>query len=184
MKIYHTATQADYDELMIELEAKGYKWISGHKPTSKDYWNEENSCIKISGKNITFGSIEQHKKDYPDIPIIEYKAKGENMLNTECKQCQKKWHHDNAKFCSMCGKKLVSESEFKVGDYVTDTSDDDPFICKIEKIEGNDVYGKWYCVSYEYFDKSIGLPISTSRLSTPEEIADYKSALQFNKRWI
>ena len=25
--------------------------------------------------------------------------------------------------------------EFKVGDYVTDTFDDDPFICKIERIE-------------------------------------------------
>ena len=38
------------------------------------------------------------------------------MLNTECKQCHKKWHHDNAKYCSMCGKKLVAEAEFKVGD--------------------------------------------------------------------
>ena len=71
--------------------------------------------------------------------------------------------------------------EFKVGDYVTDTSDDDPFICKIEKIVGNDVSGKWYCVSKKYFDRLVRLPISDSRLSTPEEIAEYESALTFHK---
>lgn len=71
--------------------------------------------------------------------------------------------------------------KFKVGDYVTDTSDDDPFICKIEEFEGNDILGRWYCVSKKYFDKLLGLPISTSRLSTPEEIAEYESALTFHK---
>ena len=72
--------------------------------------------------------------------------------------------------------------EFKVGDYVTDTSDDDPFICKIEKFEGNGISGIWYCVSKKlFFDKLVGLPISNSRLSTPEEIAEYKAALNFHK---
>ena len=70
--------------------------------------------------------------------------------------------------------------EFKVGDYVTDTSDDDPFICKIEEFVGNDISGKWYCVSKKYFDKLVILPISDSRLSTKEEIAEYESALQFH----
>ena len=32
-----------------------------------------------------------------------------------------------------------------------------------------------------HLDKSIVLPISTSRLSTPEEIAEYKTALNFYK---
>ena len=72
--------------------------------------------------------------------------------------------------------------EFKVGDYVTDTSDDDPFICKIEKFEGNDISGIWYCVSKKlFFDKLAGFPVSNSRLSTPEEIAEYKAALNFHK---
>ena len=71
--------------------------------------------------------------------------------------------------------------KFKVGDYVTDTSDDDPFICKIEKFVGNDISGKWYCVSNKYFDRLFRLPISDSRLSTPEEIAEYESALTFHK---
>lgn len=77
MKIYNTKTQADYNALMIELEEKGYKWLSGDKPTSEDYWSEdkEDTCITISGKDITFDSIEWNKKEYPDIQIIEYKAK-------------------------------------------------------------------------------------------------------------
>jgi len=37
MKIYHVETQEAYDELMIELEEKGYKWLSGNKPTEFDY---------------------------------------------------------------------------------------------------------------------------------------------------
>ena len=78
MKIYHTETQVDYDALMVELEVKGYKWLSGHKPTHFKYWSEdkENTCIEISGKKINFNSIEWYKEDYPDTPIIEYKAKG------------------------------------------------------------------------------------------------------------
>ena len=104
------------------------------------------------------------------------------MLNTECKHCHKKWHHTNAKYCTMCGKKLVEEPEFKVGDYVTDTSDDNPFICKIEKFEGNDISGIWYRVSKKlFFDKLAGMPVSNSRLSTPEETEEYKSALTFHK---
>ena len=79
MKIYHTATQEDYNALMSELEVKGYEWLSGRKPTSKKYWEQEkeNSCIIILSKYITFMNIEQSKKQHPNIPIIEYKAKGE-----------------------------------------------------------------------------------------------------------
>ena len=105
------------------------------------------------------------------------------MLNTECKQCHKKWHHDNSKYCSWCGNKLVDEPEFKVGDSVTDTSGDNPFICNIEKFEGNDISGIWYRVSKKlFFDKLAGLPISNSRLSTPTEITEYEVALTFHER--
>ena len=71
--------------------------------------------------------------------------------------------------------------DFKVGDYVTDTSDDNPFICKIEKFKGNGILGKWYCVSKKYFSELVGLPVSKSRLSTKEEIAEYESALSFHE---
>ena len=71
--------------------------------------------------------------------------------------------------------------EFKVGDYVTDTSDDDPFICKIEKFKGNGISGKWHCVSKKYFSELVILPVSNSRLSTPTEILEYEMALAFHK---
>ena len=79
MKVYHVETKEAYDELMIELEEKGYNWLSRHKPTFKNYWfvYKEDTCVKISGKKITFVSIEQQKNKYWDFPIIEYKAKGE-----------------------------------------------------------------------------------------------------------
>ena len=77
MKIYNTKTQADYDALMSELEVKGYKWLSGNKPTEFNYWeqNKESSYIKISGKEIVYRDIEFCKNEYPDTPIIEYKSK-------------------------------------------------------------------------------------------------------------
>ena len=80
MKIYHVKTQADYDALMIKLEENGRKWIGGNEPTFFKFWKtyKENTCIGISDKGVTFSNIEHCKKQYPDTPIIEYKAKGES----------------------------------------------------------------------------------------------------------
>ena len=88
MKIYHVETQQAYDELMSELEEKGYKWLSWKKPTAVNLWfmYKETTCIKISGKDIAFRDIKQCKKQYPNIPIIEYKAKGENMTQENMTQ--------------------------------------------------------------------------------------------------
>lgn len=96
MKIYHTATQEDYNALMVELEEKGHRWLSGHKPTEFDYWeqNKCNSCINISGKDIGFINIEQSKNQHPNIPIIEYKAKGENMTQEEMEHNILDWAKD------------------------------------------------------------------------------------------
>ena len=76
MEIYRTRTEADYDALMFELEKQGFVWDSGHNPTHFKYWSEdkEDTCIAISGKKITYGSIEWYKDEYPDISIIEYRA--------------------------------------------------------------------------------------------------------------
>ena len=88
MKIYRTKTQEDYDALMYELEGKGYKWISRKKPTTPNFWNvyKENTCIKISGKKITYGPIEWHKKEYPDTKIIEYKADKQGVTDDFIKE--------------------------------------------------------------------------------------------------
>lgn len=96
MKIYNTKTQSDYDALMIELEERGYKWLSRDKPISKDYWSEEkeDTCITISGKDITFDSIEWHKKEYPDIPIIKYKADKKQETNDFIKELTVKIYYN------------------------------------------------------------------------------------------
>ena len=218
MKIYHTATQKAYDELMLDLEEKGYKWFSGHKPTAFNYWeqNKESSCIKISGKIIVYRDIEFCKNEYPCTPIIEYKDKkqGEKqMTNEEMKQkisgfatyvsiaagslardikfeSKESTVEFDLKEAKSSAKKLIEhideyleylKPKFKVGDYVTDTSGNNPYICKIEEFEGHGLVGNWYCFKDNHLDKSIVLPISTSRLSTPEEISEYKTALNFYK---
>ena len=96
MKIYNTKTQADYDALMIKLEEKGYKWPRRDKPTSRDYWSEdkENTCITISGKDITFDSIEWYKEEYPDISIIEYKADKQGETNDFIKELTVKIYYN------------------------------------------------------------------------------------------
>ena len=96
MKIYRTRTQEDYNSLMVELEVKGYKWLSGHKPTSKNYWSEdkEDACIAISGKYISCGPVEWHEKAYPLIPIIEYKADKKQETNDFIKELTVKIYYN------------------------------------------------------------------------------------------
>lgn len=103
------------------------------------------------------------------------------MLNIECKQCHKNWHHDNSRYCSMCGKKLAQQSEFKVGDYLTETSGNILYIAQVESISGDQIYADWY-VPRRYGFSSINLcDDSEMRTSTPEEIAEYKVALNFRE---
>ena len=76
MKIYHTETQADYDALMIELEAEGCVWATGRKPTESKDWTErkENTCVSVSNKRATRGTIIYFKVEYPHVPITKYKG--------------------------------------------------------------------------------------------------------------
>ena len=96
MTIYHTATEEDYNSLMVDLEKQGFIWLSGHKPTSKNYWSEDNedTCITILGKKITFDSIEWYKKEYPNILIIEYKAKKQVETNDFIKELTVKIYYN------------------------------------------------------------------------------------------
>lgn len=108
------------------------------------------------------------------------------MLNAECKQCHRKWHYTNAKYCSMCGKKLGEESEFKVGDIVSsEIFINGSGIVRLEEDLTNElskIYGIWYTnndceikeVSFKVFKED-------TRHATPEEIAEYESALTFHK---
>ena len=76
MKIYHTATLEDYDELMIELEEKGYKWFDGKKPTVVNLWSmwKETTCLRVNNYFIFHGSLDYYRKKYPNENIIEYKS--------------------------------------------------------------------------------------------------------------
>lgn len=111
------------------------------------------------------------------------------MLNTECKQCHKKWHHDNAKYCEMCGKKLVDEPEFRVGDIVaSETFDDDGFgLVRLNEDLINRltlVNGLWYTKDdCDITEVSLGVFKEDTRHATPEEILEYESALSFHKHW-
>ena len=108
------------------------------------------------------------------------------MLNTECKQCHKKWHHDNAKYCSVCGKKLVEEPDFKAGDIVS--SEILPDGCGIVRLEEDltcelsVIYGIWYTNDdCEIQEVSFTVFKEDTRHATPEEIAEYEVALTFYK---
>ena len=87
MKIYHTETQADYHALIIELEDQGCFWAYGGKSTK---WRDEiwevykgSTCVGVqSNKQMQYCGIDYYKEEYPDIPIIKYKAKQEGHTMT------------------------------------------------------------------------------------------------------
>ena len=175
MKVYHVGTKEAYDALMIELEEKGYKWLSGREPTEFNYWeqNKEDSCVIISSKYITFMNIEQSKKQHPNTPIIEYKAKGENMKMTQ--EEMKRYFLNESRDVSIAienfvvddstaeadlqeaksaAKKLIEKigeflesrkPKFKVGDYATVEVSGRKIIAKIDELtENKAAFGLWY----------------------------------------
>ena len=213
MKIYHVETQQDYDALMSELEVKGYKWLSGHKPTKKNYWeqNKESSCINILDKDIGFINIEQSKKKYPNIPIIEYKAKGVEMTQQEMKRYFLNESRDvsiaienfviddsttenTLAKAKTSAKKLIEnideyleslKPEFKVGDYVTVDVNDRKIIAKIDALRGNkkEAHGLWYDKTRVNVKRDYWFLTEGSKFrhATPEEILEYEVALTFHK---
>ena len=85
MQIYHVETQEDYDALMVELDGRGVKWISGQEATDLEEWHNYKECTGIFLENniIEYGDIDIFKEDYPDIPIIKYKAKQNGYIEGE-----------------------------------------------------------------------------------------------------
>ncbi|MDT2801915.1 DUF1642 domain-containing protein [Vagococcus lutrae] len=86
VKIYHVETQEDYDDLMIELEKQGYKWMDGDELKAfPQYWDlyKGNTCIILNGwmsGRLTRCSLEDIKEFYPNINVIKHKAKGAEQL--------------------------------------------------------------------------------------------------------
>ena len=67
MTIYHVKTQQAYDELMNELEEKGYKWRSGYKPTEYNYWEQEKKtlALKFQVNQLLLGTSSSVKNNAP-----------------------------------------------------------------------------------------------------------------------
>lgn len=212
MKIYHVETQYDYETLMIELEEKGYLWLSGDKPTSKDYWSEENSCVRISGEDITSGSLDCYKEEYPNENIIEYRAKGTKMTQGKIKLELEEISHDisvsiywglkdistvadDLSEVKSSAIKLIEkideylefqEPEFKSGDIVASRIFRDASFSLVRLNEDltnriTSVDGFWYTKDdCAIGDMSLEVFKEDTRQATPEEIAEYKVALNFH----
>ena len=82
MKIYHTETQADYDALMVELEADGAIWSFGRKLSESNNWymSEHLTCIRVYDSKVNHASLNYYKEEYPDITITKYKAKADEKM--------------------------------------------------------------------------------------------------------
>ena len=191
MKIYHVETQQAYDELMSELEEKGYKWADGEMLNLKNYFNVYKSKTTITKnsnrKRIQYADVNYDKINNPNVEIIKYKAKGVNKVEKKCEKCDAEYH-DNAKYCSWCGNKLVDEPKFKVGDYVTVYVNSKRKTTKIEKIDevvenNSKVYGLWYDRTLVNFkqDYWYSSGLNEFRHARPSEIVEYKVALNFHK---
>lgn len=72
--VYHTATQADYDDLMIELEKLGCEWLNGRKPTkyNKFHVHKEKTCVHIEDKELFYSTAYYFESTGRN--IIDYKA--------------------------------------------------------------------------------------------------------------
>lgn len=163
MKIYHVETQEAYDELMIELEEKGCEWRDGEKLTDIDKFSTHGKDTYVYEERceISISSGDYFKKYHSDVPVIEYKAKGENMTQKEMKHNIFFWARDvhvavesfardmseaeaDLQEAKSSAKKLIEKIDeylesqkpkFKVGDYVTVYVNSRRKTAKIEKID-------------------------------------------------
>ena len=205
MKIYHTATQQDYDALMSELEEKGCEWFDGKKPTAVNLWSmwKETTCLRVDNYVVFHGSLDYYREKYHNKNIIEYKAKG-----TKMKRELEEILHDvsvsvywglkdastvesNLSEAKSSAKKLIEKIDeyfetlkpkFKVGDYVVEQNGD--VISKINEVMNGRFFGSYYkrFDNYFYSDNCSIFPNNIERYATPKEIAEYEVALTFHKR--
>ena len=98
MITYHTATQEDYNSLMVELEKQGFRWgsIRGKKPTEefnyKVYTSE--TTITTFTDVISYSCVKDDMEFYPDGSIIEYKANEQVETNDFIKELTVKIYYN------------------------------------------------------------------------------------------
>ena len=208
MKVYNTATQEDYDALMIYFEKKGFKWMRGEKPTRFDRFkdNGKDICVYEEDGIISFSGVEYFKKYHDNETLIEYKAKGEDMTQEEMKHNLQEVAFDvsvaigtfvrggltaeaDLQDAKSAAKKLIEKVDeyleslkpkFKVGDYVTFDIPNKK-IAKIERLNGA-LYGLWYDTESENIKDDLYFGSGNKfRHATPIEILEYEVALTFLK---
>lgn len=75
VQIYHVETQEHWDSCVKEVKAN-------HKITNEWQKYKESSCLCLSVNGyMYFSNLDNCKKKYPNIPIIEYKADEEWVIN-------------------------------------------------------------------------------------------------------
>ncbi|MBM5705181.1 DUF3310 domain-containing protein [Listeria ivanovii] len=83
MKLYHTETQEDYDELLKKLEKEGCRWWSYRVITPDDsrLWRyyKQNTVVYVKEKGVSYGDANYAKDEYPNIPIEKYKVKQDEV---------------------------------------------------------------------------------------------------------
>ncbi|WP_311775085.1 DUF3310 domain-containing protein [Listeria seeligeri] len=79
MKIYHTETQEDFDELLKKMKKEGYHWWPDKviKPDDSRLWRylKQNTVVYVEEEELCYGTLPYAKAEYPNIPIEKYKAK-------------------------------------------------------------------------------------------------------------
>ncbi|WP_271000195.1 DUF3310 domain-containing protein [Listeria seeligeri] len=79
MKIYHTETQEDFDELLKKMKKEGYHWWPDKviKPDDSRLWRylKQNTVVYVEEEELCYGTLPYAKAEYPNIPIETYKAK-------------------------------------------------------------------------------------------------------------
>lgn len=118
MKIYHTETQADYDALMVKLDAEGVRWRSGRRMKGPTYWERYRryTCVLLKKDKASFDEKDYYVKNYPDIPIIRYRAEEEERMRFSKKSIEKVFNNFMQSGDSIAGLKdsimtLVDEPE-------------------------------------------------------------------------
>ena len=196
----------------MNLKKKDTNGLADINQLPKKYWEQEkeNTCIAISGKIITFRDIEQCKKQSPNIPIIEYKAKGENMEEENKHNLQKiafdvsvaieSFARDiseseaDLQEAKSSAKKLIEKIDdyletlkpkFKIDDYVTVDVNGRKIITKIDKLWEHtaEAHGLWYDRTFVDVTQDYWFTsgLNEFRHATDGEIAEYKAAMNFHK---
>lgn len=83
MTVYHTATQEDYDALMVELDGKGYKWRSKRSllANNPNNWFDYRNWTYVETEP-KFLEVSYRTSRKGDNNVIEYKAKiSEDNIN-------------------------------------------------------------------------------------------------------